>query len=217
MAIRHAPDSPDLLYRIGRASAPLAWPPRSFVGGGRFDHPTGEYLVLYAAEQRRGAFIETLDVFRPAVADLALAAHLPAGDSGDRMPRAGVVPDAYFRKVMARLRLEPGQRWLDLRSPETHQALRTELASRLTALGVTGRFVWGDLLSHDHRVTQAIGQGAFGQGFHGIVYSSCHDARLDCWALFDRARFSPVGFPEPITAHDPDLVAVATLFNLALP
>jgi hypothetical protein len=217
MPIILAADPPDPLYRIGQAPDPLAWPPRAFTGGGRFDHPSGEYLVLYAAEQRRGAFIETLDSFRPAITDLAAAQQLPAGDPSDVTPSAGIIPDAYFRKVIARLRLASGQSWLNLRAPQTHQVLRTELASSLADLGYPKRFVWGDLLSHEHRLTQAVGQWAYNRGHHGIAYSSCHDARLDCWALFDRALFTSAGPSEMISMSDPDLVAVATLFDLTIP
>src|SRR5262245_49875077 len=134
MPIRLAPD-PELLYRLGRAPDPLAWPPRVFVGGGRFDHPRGEFLVLYAAVQRRGVFLETLDSFRPAIADLIAAESLPPGDPDDLLPGTSAIPDSYFGKLIGQFRVAPGQRWLDLRSPETQQALRTEIADTLMSLG----------------------------------------------------------------------------------
>jgi hypothetical protein len=59
------------LHRIARLPDPLAWPPWEVVGGGRFDDPRREFRVLYAAAQRRGAFVETLAQFRPALHALA--------------------------------------------------------------------------------------------------------------------------------------------------
>jgi RES domain len=133
------------------------------------------------------------------------------------MPAPGLIPDAYFRKEIGRLRVAPGQRWLDLRSTATHQALRVELADVLVELGYERRFVWGDLLSHDHRLTQAVTAWADDRGYHGIAYASCHGAAADCWALFDRAIFAPVGEPDSVQQDDPDLIAVADLFDLTIP
>jgi hypothetical protein len=42
------------------------------VGSGRFDDPTEEFRVLYAATQRRAAFIETLAPFRLSLEALAV-------------------------------------------------------------------------------------------------------------------------------------------------
>jgi hypothetical protein len=205
------------LYRIGHAPDPFAFPPRAFLGGGRYDHPDAEFITLYAAEQRRGAFMETLEAFRPSIADLAVARALSPGDADDVAPMAGVIPTSYFRKMLIHLHVPAGGWWLDHRVPATHQALRGLLAHELDPLGYRGRFVWGDLLSHDHRLTQAIAIWAYDEEFDGIVYRSCHDAALDCWALFDRARFSQFGSPLKIARDDPDLLSVAELFGLTLP
>lgn len=217
MPVREEAGPAGVLYRVGRAPNPLAWPPRAFAGGGRYDDPRGEFVVLYAAEQRRGAFVETLAPFRPAVADLAVARTLPDGDAEDRMPAAGVVPEAYFRRLIASFRVAPGQRWLDVRTPETHQALRSALAEALTGLGYGWCFVWGDVLGHDHRLTRVIARWAFASGYQGVVYGRAHDPRVDCWAVFEGAVVVPEGEPSPVVAADPDLVAVARLFDLTVP
>jgi hypothetical protein len=49
--------------------------------GNRYDDPAGEYRVLYAAGQRRGAFLETLARFR---IDLQLVAEMDAIDGDER-------------------------------------------------------------------------------------------------------------------------------------
>jgi len=41
-------------------------------------------------------------------------------------------------------------------------------------------------------------------------------AALSLWAIFERAAFEPLGVPEPIVPDDPDLVAAACLFGLAI-
>ena len=216
MPVRLATEPVEPLWRIGRAPDPLAWPPRAFAGGGRYDDPRGRFRVLYVAAQRRGAFVETLAGFRPAVADLAMMRALPEGDADDVFPTAGAIPDTYFRKLIGRVRLAPGQRWLDLRAPETHQVLRVELTEALVGLGYGDRFVWGEVLGHDHRLTQVIARWAYESEYRGLAYSSCHDARLDCWAVFEGAVFEAEGRPEGIDQGDPDLVAVAGLFGLAI-
>ena len=128
-----------------------------------------------------------------------------------------MIHDNYFRRLIASFRLALGQYWLDVRTPETHQALRSELAETLMALGYGQQFVWGDVLGHDHRLTQAIAIWAFGRGYQGIAYSSGHDAKFDCWAIFEGARIVPEGEPSSIRKDDPDLIAVAELFELTIP
>ena len=89
MPIRLANEPPGPLYRVGRAPDPLAWPPREVAGSGRHGDPEGAFAVLYAAVQRRGAFVETLAMLRPAVADLAAARSLPRATQAIDMPLAG--------------------------------------------------------------------------------------------------------------------------------
>jgi RES domain len=217
MPPRIAPSPPDPLYRVARGLDPTSFPPREFSGAGRFDDPRREFSVLYAAAQRRGAFVETLASFRPDVELIAEARRLASGGLDSTTPVAVAIPESYFRKLIGRLRPAEGQQWLDLRATETHHWLRTVMAERLVALGIRGNFVWGDLLSSDHRITRAIARFAYDRDYHGLVYRSSHDATLDCWAIFDRAIVMPVGSPEAITRADPDLVAVAELFDLIVP
>ena len=117
MPIREA-DPPHCLYRVGRASDPLAWPPAHVLG--RYNDPDGTFRVLYAAAERCTAFLETLQDFRPALSDLALVeAGLRAGEIELPSP-VGRVPPSYFSKLMVEFSVDNTQRWLDLRSVETH-------------------------------------------------------------------------------------------------
>jgi hypothetical protein len=136
------------------------------------------------------------------------------------LPRVslGVIPAAYFeRKRIAAFRLTSESPFLDLRSVETHAALRTILAAELLAAGYEGVFNFGEIIGSDYVVTQRIAGWAFDQGYGGIVYPSAHDHASSCWALFDRVEIVPLGTPGVIQHEDPDLVAAAALFGLLLP
>jgi hypothetical protein len=132
VALAAPPSGP--LYRVARSPDPLDWPDRRYIGGGRFDDPQGAFRVLYLAEQRVGCFVEILAGFRR---DLQLLARLQAV-TGATMPiPPAVVPrDWCRRRSIGSLTLGPGQEWLDLRAPGTLQALRTEMADKLVALGL---------------------------------------------------------------------------------
>src|SRR5689334_9786737 len=115
-------DPPGLLNRVGRAPDPIAWPPATVPG--RYNDPDARFSVLYGASERRAAFLETLQDYRPALHDLALVASLlPPGDV-DLPGPIGRVPRDYFAKRIAAFEIDRAQRWLDVRSPQTHARLR---------------------------------------------------------------------------------------------
>jgi hypothetical protein len=173
--------------------------------------------VLYAASERRAAFMETLSAFRPALRDLALVESLlPLGELD--LPRAiGHVPATYFTKRIASFRLNHNQRWLDLRLPQTHAILRVGLAAELVKAGYSGSFNFGEIIGSNYTITQVISRWAYNGGYVGVAYPSTHDASLSCWAIFDRASLTLVGTVEPIRHDDPDLIAAIELFGLMLP
>lgn len=216
-------DDPPHLFRIGRRPNPLIWPPTAFVGLGRFDDSQQRVSTLYAAIERRTAFLETLDSYRPNLALLARIDEDPsrlgwiASIDSPGAPVLGVVPDAYFERLIAEFDVEPGQRWLDLREPETTESLRKPLAQQLLEAGQTSRFVHGDLLGANHQVTRVFAVWAIEHDFAGIAYASCHDPSETCWVLFEHARVGRVSSMEPIARNDPDLLAVALRWNLSLP
>lgn len=161
--------------------------------------------------------MERLDSMRPSLITIAEATALGVGDASDVMPTAGVIPVAFFERWIVKFVVGPSQRWLDLRSPQTIEVLRNELASQLANLGYRDRFVHGDLLSHEHKATRLIAGWAINHNFDGIAYASCHDPSLTCWALFEGARIEAVGSAQPVSRDDPDLLAVAKLWNLTIP
>ncbi|MDQ3045085.1 MAG: RES family NAD+ phosphorylase [Chloroflexota bacterium] len=229
MLVREVVTPSGLFFRVAWASDPWDWPPPiaalsatgEVIGtGSRYDDPLGEFSVLYAARQRRGCFLETLDRYRP---DLALAARLALFGAGGFTPQAGEIPSDFFvERVCVRFHLQKARsaRWLDLRqsAPETAIALSTEMAALLPNLGYRARVTIGDFVGKDRALTQATARWAYEHNYRGIVYNSTHaPTTIECWAIFPGTRLEPDGEPEPIRRDDPDVKAVATLFGLIIP
>jgi hypothetical protein len=194
------PATGNLIYRIGRAPEPRAWPPANIEG--RYSHPEGAVRVLYGASERRAAFLETLQDA------IGLAPDFPGAGV------LGQIPDDYFRRRMATFRVEAAEPILDLCSLATHALLRRELAAALLAGGYSGAFNFGEVIGSDYRLTQSIARWAHDHKFTGVAYPSAHDHALTCWAIFDTAAIILVGEPESILRDDPDLQQAATLFGM---
>jgi RES domain len=217
MAIHLADPAHVVFHRIGRLPDPLAWPPPAFRGAGRFDDPENEFGVIYAAPERRACFLETLDAYRP---DRALLQRLLAMGPDAFIPQSGLIPDAYFDKRIGHLRLDPGQRWLDLRMTAPGSAIALsrdpDIAALLPALGYGNRVKPGDFVGSDRSLTQALARWAYERDYAGLAYSCSHDLRLDCWAIFSGARFTIASAPSPIEPDDLELIAVARTFELTV-
>jgi hypothetical protein len=145
---------------------------------------------------------------------LVLDAGAPSDQEGVRPLPVEVPPDWLARRAIGTFRLLPG-RWLDLRRLETFQALRVAIPAP-PAISIRDVDL-GAVCGPERAFTQAIARWAYERGFQGIAYTSRHDARFHCWALFDTATIQPVGGPVPLTPADPDLRTIARLFGLGLP
>lgn len=215
MAVRLAP-TPASLYRIGRLPDPLAFPPIAFSGSGRYDDPERRRSTLYAAVERRAVFLETLDAFRPDLAALD-ERDTALGDVQSAPPAPQPIPDRFLARAFVRFRVAEGQRWLDVRVPETHAVLHEELGPVLAHASKRERFVLGDLLANDHAITRLVAGWAIDNAFDGIAYHSCHNPALTCWAIFEGTALFAREAARPINLDDPDLHAVARLWNLRIP
>lgn len=217
-APREAIPPAEPLYRLGRLPDPLAWPPRQYVGTGRFDDPLGEFRVLYVAEQRLACLVETLYGFRRPLAVLGAERALSA-DEAPPLPAAILPPGWRQKRGFHRLRLTAAQRWLDLRSLDTREALRPVFASLLTHLRLPERDL--SAVYGPHRVlTQGIARWAYDWGYAGLRYGSRYNEAFNCWAIFERpdlATFSREGKVELIAPDDPDFLAAVELFGLTAP
>lgn len=217
MALREATVPAAVLYHVGRNPDPLAWVEWRYVGGGRFDDPKRPrtFRVLYAAEQRLAAFVETLPKFRRSIEALAaLQEIVPArGEDFAAEDTAGAIPaDWHLKRMIGALRLLPGQRLLDLREHETRETLRVELAPTLQRLGYKD-FDLSDALSRNRRLTKPIARFAEERGFRGIAYTSRFDITFDCLAIFEGAEFEALE-RRSIERDDPDLIEAARRHNL---
>lgn len=131
----------------------------------------------------------------------------------------GVPADWRHRRVRVSVALVEPLPFLDVEAPQTHEFLTTELADRLTPLGVTVLDV-AQVRGPNRLITRAIATWAFGvlndDGFRyaGIRYMS----RLgdhECWAVFQGIEV-PERSRATITTSDPDLTAVADQFGLRI-
>lgn len=208
---RTAADPGKPLYRLGWLPDPLAWAPWESIGDGRFDDPQRRFRVLYAASRRRGAFIETLARFRPSLEFLARAAKVTGSD--ESLPVFTIPSVWHLKRGVGRIRVLPGQRWLDLRAPETRETLRNELAGTLLELGLSDLDLSG-VTGPTRALTQVIARWTYEHGHTGLAYPSRFDETLTRWAIFEGAAFVTVGGPEPIEPDDADLAATARLFGL---
>jgi hypothetical protein len=225
-----APGNP--LFRVGRG--PDVWTLASWIYAGpdgtfgnRYDDPAGEYRVLYAAGQRRGAFLETLARFR---VDLQLVAELDAieGDARDEgfpTVRAGVVPSAWLETRRIGAATAAASLWfVDVAHSESLAHLRERLASRLVHYGLDDLDA-GDLRRRAPRaLTQEISRYVFeygtapsGEPVAGIAYRSRLGDELTNWAVFEGNQLDEILEADSIiAADDPDLVAALDTLGLTL-
>jgi hypothetical protein len=220
MALIEARPPGEELYHIGRLQDPFAWIEWEFVGKGRFDDPKElrTFRVLYAAEERLAAFLETLQKWRRSLEALAALSQVTPISESDDAPEAeaGVIPaDWRLKRAVGTLRLPLNQRWLDLREHETRESLRELMATTLLELGHEDLDL-SDVFGRDRRLTQAIALLAHEEGFQGIAYTSRFDANFNCWAIFEGAQFEPVDHA-PIVVDDEDLLEAMRRFDLRMP
>ncbi len=210
-----APEPRGTLYRVGWAPDPLACPPWEYVGGERYDDPRGEYRVLYTGAPRRVAFLETLAQFRADPALLTAERAAGSADEAETEP-ADLVPQWWLdQHLVRRLRLAPGQRWLDLRKLRARQVLRSEFAAELVSLGLDD--LDASTVTGPYRgLTQAISRWAYDLGYQGLAFPSRHEPRYSNWAIFEGAAFEPVGESKPISRRDRSLTYVLQQFGLGL-
>jgi hypothetical protein len=208
----------DGLWRIGRHSSPLAFPPplpadlRDSRAGHRFDSYTGSYSVLHFGSDAEACFGETLVEFRP---DPALAS---VHDGGFMAP--GSVPKEWRDgRVLVRVRLSSTLRFLNVEDADVRSMLWRELGPVLKMCGVDGLTV-DAVRGPDRRVTRLISEWAHTQRdrsgaarFAGVRFLSRHNSDWECWAVFDRVPVvEDKRFPIP-EAH-PALLRVSRLYGV---
>lgn len=185
---------PATVYRVARKGMGVAYSRISpeddanSKAGHRFDVIGGG--VLYVASEPRTTYLETLGSLRPSKGIV-----LDKGSDDAEFLQPGQVP-AQWREDRSLFTLCPDrdveQVFVDLADLETRTWLAELLREQLAPLGVkyldvpevtnTDRSVTRFLAKTLYSVTDHDGNPRFG----GIRYASRYDARVDCWAVFDR-------------------------------
>jgi hypothetical protein len=215
------PDGP--LHRVGRVPDAWALAPWTYAGpdntfGNRYDDPEGEYRVLYAAGQRRGAFLETLARFRP---DLQLIAELAEIEDDPDYPTAppATVPHEWLETRCVGTARADSLRFVDISHSQSLALLRHELAARLLHFGLDDLDA-GDIRRRTPRaLTQAVSRYVFErrEPFAGIRYLSRLGDELTNWGIFEGSELDEViSDNEAIDTDDPDFVSALDTLRLTL-
>jgi hypothetical protein len=216
------------LHRVGRVPDAWALAPWTYAGpdntfGNRYDDPQGEYRVLYAAGQRRGAFLETLARFRP---DLQLIAELQAIDDDDAFPTlpCGVVPSEWMETRCIGKASASSLDFADISHSESLAHLRHALAARLVHFGLDDLDA-GDIRKRTPRaLTQEVSRYVYeraetedGEPVAGIRYLSRLGDELSNWGIFEGHEPDEIlEEAESIEPDDPDFASALATLGLTL-
>lgn len=178
---------PETLYRIAKVPNPIVWPDKKYLerpAAYRFDDPLRKYLVVYAGQEPLVCFLELLNRELPNSALLRTYLETLRRHPYDPHPYTPFVlpSDWHLARTLGQFTLARGRRWLDFRSPQTHEALRRRMSEELLP---AGRLLdGGDALSRSHVITRHVSRWAYDNDYDGIAYSSRIYPLYTCWAIF---------------------------------
>lgn len=228
-ATRYAVDIPQI-WRVSRkAYAPLQVPPAFVQGTGRFDDAAGEYGVLYASENPRASFVETLAGLRDRLdvrRDVLLQSIMEVEERDAFVKESestGSVISRHWQQdwQLTSAKMITRQPVFDLASSSAVQFVREQMAVAILALGHTD-LDFSRLLGDDRNLTQAISRWIWtmtneaGQPlFAGIRYRSRFDPESVCIALYEN-RFEIDGEIDiqSITSQTPGFAEAASTLRL---
>jgi hypothetical protein len=185
-------------------------------GGNRFDVPGGG--VLYAATHARGGLAETLANFRPS----ASVARRVARTGADAAESVAPELDAAWRanRVIRTLRVNDPLPFIDIESASTHTYLTQHAAHVLRSVELEALDV-SAVRGPSRRLTRGLAtwiyqtQSADGTPLYGGIRYLSRLGDYECWAIFEGADDELLS-EKRITIDDPDLVAVADLYDIRL-
>jgi RES domain len=215
------------LHRIGRRPDPWAWPDWSRANpdgtfGNRYDDPGGEYRVLYASSDRRGAYLEVLARYRadPAVRRELGEIEVEPGQADLDGPEPGRLPRSWLdQRVIGTARADA--QFAAVGHTRSLAYLRDHLADRGLHYKIPELDASAIRLSVPRAFTQEISRLVFecatatgGPQFAGINYRSRLGDEIENWAIFEPAIGDPPlsqRSADPIDPDDPDLHAALEL------
>lgn len=219
---------PPYVFRVSRGNPWLIRAPR---GHNRFDifDPEESIMTLYTGESKEAAFAEVLAPFRPDLESIAKIKDIPCDD--DKTPSFGKVPKAWLsERRIGKAKIRAKAHIIDIASPITMQALRSnEEIARYTLKAGFKDLDDSALKASDEKgryLTQMIAAFIYNLGHTGIRYESRLGSLYKCVAGFvplsvsnaaDSDFLEQTMPEESISARDPELQNVASIFNLKLP
>lgn len=223
--------SPDQLHRISFTADTLALTPREIAAQkplSRFDDPRHEYRVLYAATNKVGAAIETLQDLRPSLAALDALRRVMQNDIGfaQREPRTSTISDPWILQRYAGA-IVPGRplTLVDLSDQRTIAALREPLAAIALQRGMTDLSA-ASFMGADRAFTTAASRVLYEmpERYDGIFFQSALGTPYTNVGLFEdlgnegslRAPLSLVEPARHIERDDPALLEALKRLDLAL-
>jgi hypothetical protein len=220
-----------LLHRVGRLPDPWAWPDWSRANpngtfGNRYDDPRGEYRVLYASSDRRGAYVEVLARYRadPTVERELDEIEVEPDQADLDGPEPGRLPRSWLdHRAIGSARA--GAQFAAVGSARSLAYLRDRLSDRALHYKIPDLDASAIRLSVPRAFTQEISRLVFdcateaSSQFAGITYRSRLGDEIENWAIFEPATGdSPLNGQSSDSIHpdDPDLHAALELHGIEL-
>lgn len=228
-------DVPGTLYRVSYGPDPLRLRPWETVTDenpldGRWDDASRQYRVLYTANQRQGAYRESLQAFRPSGDVLAALSQIEQNDDSfekiDYGAISGVVPTSWMAtRYVGVLGLVNSAKCVDILKARSIDALRALIAQKSGDVRIAAEIDAGALLGAARPLTMQISR---------LIYVACPDvagisahsklgAEHKCFSFFEtahrtdrvRADFA-IADVRAVTVEDPDFVDVVNAFGLRI-
>jgi RES domain len=214
--------APKQFFRLGFGTDAWSWPPRQFIGSGRWDDPARDYRVLYASTSRLGTFVEVMGDF---ATDTQYETEwlLIDGDDEAATPPGQAPTDWLRQRVMGRARMEG--LFAEVGTLSSLRYLNSRLRSVAVQCGVQTIDAAAIRARAPRALTQAISrlvrnsrtrQNVFSRSFRGIYYSSRHGDDFENWAIFEPCRIRRA-LNERVDETDPDFAAAVKQLGLARP
>ncbi len=187
---------------------------------GRFADPANQYRIRYVAFSTYGAYVESLQRFRP---DLELLNELAKVTDTDEPVLGPAIPAVFFEKhalAIADLVIPGDQGLLDLITGKgmarAHAAI--EAASRRWGEALKDYDASTLLSATNRNFTQALSRVVFEYNqFNGIAYRSRFDPDVICAALFEGVHDLRNAEYDPIDQASEELYAACGVHNLPIP
>lgn len=189
--------SGEVIYRIAKKCYGL-WRPTGILGTERFDSTSKNFNTLYCAKSPLACFLETLQCFRPGMADLnqrlclILDKELEDITDEERTNALSVFAEEWCKeRHLLQITIDKTAEFLDVTHHETIQFLRNQPNVK-SIMPLETDFDLSTVTGPRRVITQQISEIAHQSGFNGLYYTSRFGANLECYAVFDSIQIKQV-------------------------